>query len=123
MACRAIDCSAVDCPRIGVKARLDFEHQGAPKRKEIEEKTMPGGTPKTLTHRHRAMAWLMAGGLRRGEIARRLGYAPTSVSHIAKSPQFQALVAECQRELSDRFIRATVDRMAAARSVRRGRQA
>ena len=57
------------------------------------------------------MAWLMAGGLRRSEIAQQLGYAPTSVSHIAKSPAFQALVAEYQRELSERFIKTTVERI------------
>jgi DNA-binding NarL/FixJ family response regulator len=81
---------------------------------------MPGGTPKTLSPRHRTMAGLVASGLRRGEIAQQLGYAPTSVSHIARSPDFQALVAECQRELSERIIRATLDRLAAQPPSRRG---
>lgn len=81
---------------------------------------MLGGIPKTLTPRDRTIARLMAGGLRRGEMARQLGYAPTSVSHIAKSAAFRSLVAECRRELSDRFIGAMVDRIARPPSARRG---
>jgi hypothetical protein len=57
------------------------------------------------------MAWLVAGGLRRREIAEQLGFAPTSISHIARSPAFKALVAEYQRQMSERFIAAAVDRI------------
>jgi hypothetical protein len=87
-----------------------------------EENAVPGGTPKVLQPRHRRMAWLMAGGLRRAEIARLAGYAPTSVSHIARSPAFQALVVEYQRELRHEFVDATVDRLLGPPGVRRGRR-
>jgi DNA-binding NarL/FixJ family response regulator len=72
---------------------------------------MPGGTPKTLTARHRAMAWLMASGLRRSEIAHRLGYAPTSVSHIAKSHAFRELVAQYQAAMAAHVIEAIAKRL------------
>ncbi len=70
---------------------------------------MPGGVPKKLSHRHEVMAYMVASGMRRGEIARRLGYYPTTVSHIMRSPDFQALVAEFQREIQDAVVASTVE--------------
>lgn len=77
--------------------------------KEIERKGMPGGVPKNLSHRHVMMAYLVASGMRRGEIARRMAYYPTTVSHIMRSPDFQALVAEFQREVQAKMVASVVD--------------
>jgi hypothetical protein len=65
------------------------------------------------------MACLVASGMRRGEIALRLGYYPTTVSHIMRSPAFQAKVAEFQREIRVK-VQASLVEWIVGRVVRQG---
>jgi hypothetical protein len=60
-------------------------------------------TPLRLNDRHEAAARLFAVGMRRGDVARRLGYHPATLSHIRRSPAFQQKVTQFQAEIRDQM--------------------
>lgn len=69
-------------------------------------------TPQRLNDRHEAAARLFAVGMRRGDVARRLGYHPSTLSHVRRSPDFQAKVARFQDEIREQMSAALVRRIA-----------
>ena len=75
-------------------------------------------TPQRLNDRHEAAARLFAVGMRRGEVARRLGYYPTTLSALRRSPAFQARSRELRREIQTSVVTALTDRIVRRRPYR-----
>ena len=73
-------------------------------------------TPLRLNDRHEAAARLFAVGVRRGEVARRLGYYPTTLSALRRSPAFQARARELRREIQTVTVAAVVRRITMRRA-------
>ena len=71
-------------------------------------------TPQRLNDRHEAAARLFAAGMRRADVARRLGYYPTTLSAIRRSRAFQQRLAALHRELESAAIIAVVSRVTSA---------
>jgi hypothetical protein len=67
--------------------------------------------PLRLNQRHEAAARLFAVGMGRGEVARRLGYYPTTLSAIKRSTAFRERQAELRREIQTATIAALVGRI------------
>lgn len=61
---------------------------------------------KKLNHRHVLAAQMMAVGASRGQIAETLGYYPTSVSRLKRSPVFRDLVSKLQRQILESTMAA-----------------
>lgn len=78
-------------------------------------------TPQRLNDRHEAAARLFAAGMRRADVARRLGYYPTTLSAIRRSPAFQQRQTELRREIQAATVNAIAGRLAA--TIRRQRAA
>jgi hypothetical protein len=75
-------------------------------------------TPQRLNDRHEAAARLFAAGMRRGEVARQLGYHPSTLSHVRRSPMFVERIRVLQREISAEMIAALVARLGPQRGHR-----
>jgi uncharacterized protein YjcR len=75
-------------------------------------------TPQRLNDRHEAAARLFAVGMRRADVARRLGYYPTTLSALRRSPAFQARSRELRRQLQAEVVTALADRIARRRADR-----
>lgn len=68
-------------------------------------------TPQRLNDRHEAAARLFAAGMRRADVARRLGYHPSTLSHIRRSAAFTVRVATLQRAIRDAVVIAMARRL------------
>jgi DNA-binding CsgD family transcriptional regulator len=68
-------------------------------------------TPQRLNDRHEAAARLFAVGIRRADVARRLGYHPSTLSHVRRSADFQQKVERFQAEIREQMSAALVRRI------------
>jgi hypothetical protein len=69
--------------------------------------------PRTLGLAHKLAAGFLAVGARPGEVARRFGWHPSTLSHLQRMPAFRAEVEVRQQELRAQVIAATVQRIVA----------
>lgn len=67
--------------------------------------------PKALGANHRLMAFMIAAGMRPGEVARRVGMNKQRVSIIQRSPLFRTLVEQHRREIIERGMKTTIDKI------------
>ena len=74
-------------------------------------------TPQRLNDRHEAAARLFAAGMRRGDVARRLGYYPTTLSAIRRASAFRKRQAELRREIQTATVAALARRITMRRPL------
>ena len=75
-------------------------------------------TPQRLNDRHEAAARLFVTGMRRAEVARRLGYYPTTLSALRRAPAFGARLRELRRQMEAAVTAEVAERIASIRPSR-----
>ena len=63
--------------------------------------------PKKVGAHHKLAAIYLVAGIRPGEVARRLGWHPSTLAHLQQMPAFRAELAALQQELRSQVIEAT----------------
>lgn len=77
---------------------------------------MPGGIPhppERLNNRHKYAALLIAMGMKKSFVAKKLGMHPNRLSIIQRSPLFRTLVEQYQRDFIARGMQTTIDKVMA----------